>query len=141
MGPQPVGAQAQPSPLPPAPTTNNNTSNKPPNNNNHKTTVVVPYITKTAEKFKRLCKSRGIQVHFKRHQHPQNSYGQPKGQGPQSQSNRGHLPVPIPHINCPSSYIGESGRSWGKELRSTSRPPPPYISTAPPQTPHGPLSI
>ena len=39
---------------------NNNTNNT----RNRKITLVVPYIKGISEKFKRLCKSKGIQVHF-----------------------------------------------------------------------------
>ena len=52
-------------------TTTNNNTNKPTSNknqdsnNNYKTTIVVPYIPNTAGRFKKLCKRRGIQVHFK----------------------------------------------------------------------------
>ena len=52
-----------PHPARPTNTTTNN--NNPASNTNHKTTIVVPYINKTAEKFKALCKGKGIQVHFK----------------------------------------------------------------------------
>ena len=43
-------------------TTNNN---NPADNTKNKATIVVPYIPNTSEKFKKLCKRKGIQVHFK----------------------------------------------------------------------------
>ena len=51
-------------------TSNNNNSNNSANNPQNSTTkrnitIVVPYIKVTSEKFKRLCKTKGIQVHFK----------------------------------------------------------------------------
>ena len=44
-------------------TNNNNQQDNNPNKRN--ITVVVPYMPGTGEKFKKLCKSKGIQVHFK----------------------------------------------------------------------------
>ena len=47
---------------------NNNTNwdtNNTNNTKNRNITIVVPYIKRTSEKFKRLCKSKGIHVHFK----------------------------------------------------------------------------
>ena len=108
--------------LPPAPTTNN-TSNNPPNNNNHKTTIVVPYITKTAEKFKRLCKSRGIQVHFKGTNTLRTVLGNPKDKDPKANQTGVIYQYQCPHINCPSSYIGESGRSLGERVREHFKAP------------------
>ena len=46
---------------------NNNNSNNPSinqdHNNKYKATIVVPYIPKTADRFKRICKGKNIQVH------------------------------------------------------------------------------
>ena len=44
-------------------TINNNQQDNNPNKRN--ITIVVPYMPGTGEKFKKLCKSKGIQVHFK----------------------------------------------------------------------------
>ena len=48
---------------------NNNNINRDNNHNNNTTkrniTIVVPYIQSTSKKFKRLCKTKGIQLHFK----------------------------------------------------------------------------
>ena len=41
-------------------TNNNNT-----NNNNRNITMVVPYIQGIGEKVKKVCKAKGIQLHFK----------------------------------------------------------------------------
>ena len=50
--------------------TNHNINSNQDNNNNNTTnnrniTIVVPYIQGTGERFKKVCKSKGIQVHFK----------------------------------------------------------------------------
>ena len=111
--------------LPPAPTTNKYTSNNPSNNNNHKTTIVVSYITKTAEKFKRLCKRRSIQVHFKGTNTLRTALANLKDKDPKANQIGIIYQYQCPHINCPSSYIGESVRSLGEKSRSTARLPPP----------------
>ena len=55
-----------------------NTNNNPTNNSNYKTTIVVPYISNTADKFKKLYKRRGIQVHFKGTNILRTALGNPK---------------------------------------------------------------
>ena len=110
---------------PPDPTTNNSTSNNPFSNNNHKTTIVVPYINKTAEKFKRLCQSRGIQVHFKGTNTLRTALGNPKDKDPKANQTGVIYKYQCPHINCPSSYIGESGRSLGERVKEHFKAPSP----------------
>ena len=109
-----------------------NTSNNTNNSNNHKTTIVVPYIPKTAEKFKRLCKSRGIQVHFKSTNTLRTALGNPKDKDPQANQTGVIYQYQCPHINCSSSYIGESGRSLGERVKEHFKAPPPYTFTVPP---------
>ena len=46
-------------------TTSTSNNNSPADNNKNKATIIVPYIPNTGEKFKKLCKKKGIQVHFK----------------------------------------------------------------------------
>ena len=46
-------------------TTTNPSNNSTTDNNKTKATIVVPYIPNTSEKFKKLCKKKAIQVHFK----------------------------------------------------------------------------
>ena len=122
---------------PPDPSTNNSTSNNPSSNNNHKTTIVVPYINKTAEKFKRLCKSRGIQVHFKGTNTLRTALGNPKDKDPKANQTGVIYKYQCPHINCPSSYIGESGRSLGERVKEHFKAPH-TPSQHHHRTPHGP---
>ena len=109
----------------PASNTNNNTSSNPNNSSNHKTTIVVPYIPKTAEKFKRLCKSRGIQVHFKGTNTLRTALGNPKDKDPKANQSGVIYQYQCPHINCSSSYIGESGRSLGERVKEHFKAPSP----------------
>ena len=44
---------------------NNSTQTTNTNSNNRNITIVVPYIQETGERVKKVCKSKGIQVHFK----------------------------------------------------------------------------
>ena len=120
-------------PNPPAAHANSNNNNNSPSSNKYKATIVVPYINKTAEKFKRLCKSRGIQVHFKGTNTLRTALGNLKEKDPKTNQTGIIYKYQCPHIHCTSSYIGQSGTSWGKELRNTSRPLPPYTTTVPPQ--------
>ena len=107
-------------------TNNNHSSN---NNNNYKTTIVVPYITNTADKFKQLCKRRGIQVHFKGTNTLRTSLGNPKDKDPKSNQTGVIYQYQCPQINCSSSYIGESGRSLGERVKEHLKAPSPYIFT------------
>ena len=109
----------------PASNTNHNTSNNPNNSSNHKTTIVVPYIPITAEKFKRLCKSRGIQVHFKGTNTLRTALGNPKDKDPKAYQTGVIYQYQCPHINCSSSYTGESGRSLGERVKEHFKAPSP----------------
>ena len=109
----------------PASNTNNTTSSNPNNSSNHKTTIVVPYIPKTAEKFKRLCRSRGIQVHFKGTNTLRTALGNPKDKDPKANQTGVIYQYQCPHINCSSSYIGESGRSLGERVKEHFKAPSP----------------
>ena len=109
-----------------APTFNNtNTNSNPTNNSNYKTTIVVPYIPKTADKFKKLCKRRGIQVHFKGTNTLRTALGNPKDKDPKANQTEVIYQYQCPHINCSSSYIGESGRSLGERVKEHLKAPSP----------------
>ena len=73
-------------------TTNNNLQDNNPNKRN--ITIVVPYMPGTGEKFRKLCKRKGIQVHFKGTNTLRQLLGNPKGS--QKQPNRDHLPLQMP---------------------------------------------
>ena len=117
-------------PQPARPTNTTNNSNNPSNNNNHKTTIVVPYINKKAEKFKRLCKGKGIQVHFKGTNTLRTALGNPIDKDPITNQTGVIYKYQCPHINCPSSYIGKSGRSLGERVKEHFKAPIPHT---PPQ--------
>ena len=106
--------------------TNNSTSNKnQDSNNNYKTTIAVPYIPNTADSFKKLCKRRGIQVHFKVTNTLRTTLGNPKDKDPKTNQTGVIYQYQCPHIHCSSSYIGESGRSLGERVKEHLKAPSP----------------
>ena len=122
----------QPQP-PAAPANSNINNNNSCNSNKYKATIVVPYINKTTEKFKRQCKRRGIQVHFKGTNTLRIALGNPKDKDPKTNQTGIIYKCQCPHIHCTSSHIGESGRSLGKRVKEHFKAPSPYITTVPPQ--------
>ena len=116
------------------PTNNNNSNNNsPPINNKKNITIVVPYMPNTGEKFRKLCKKKGIQVHFKGTNTLRTTLGNPKGKDPKNNQTGNIYHYQCPQINCPSAYIGESGRSLGERVKEHFKAPPPSTFTAPPQ--------
>ena len=67
---------------------NNPSSNSNHNNPTHKTKnkaiIVVPYMPNTSEKFKKECKRKGIQVHFKGTNTLMTALGNPKDKDPKA---------------------------------------------------------
>ena len=68
---------------------------------------MVPYMPETGEKFKKLCKNKGIQVHFKGTSTLRTLLGNPKDKDPQNSQTGIIHHYKCPQINCPSAYIGE----------------------------------
>ena len=88
---------------------------------------MVPYITGTSEKFKRLCKSKGIQVHFKGTNTLRTQLVNPKDKDPKTQKSGIVYHNKCPHINFPKAYIGESGRTLGKRVKEHIKVPSPIF--------------
>ena len=124
LGPQPVAMQIQPVPTT-APTTPTTTTLQTKLKAKSKATIVVPYIPNTSEKFKKLCKRKGIQVHFKGTNTLRTALGNPKDKEPTVNQTGIIYQYPCPHINCPSSYIGESGRTIGDRIKEHFKAPSP----------------
>ena len=108
----------------------NNPSNNPNNNNptdkpKNKATIVVPYIPNTSEKFQKVCKRKGIQVHFKGSNTLRTALGNPKDKDPKANQTGIIYHYQCPHINCSSSYIGESGRTLGDRIKEHFKAPSP----------------
>ena len=79
----------------------------------------------TGEKFKKLCKNKGIQVHFKGTNMPRTLLGNPKDQDPRHSQTGIIYHYKCPQINCPSAYIGESGKSLGERFKEHFKAPSP----------------
>ena len=88
-------------------------------------TIVVPYIPNTSEKFKKVCKSKGIQVHFKGTNTLRTALGNPKDKDPKANQTGTIYHYQCPHTNCTSSYIGESGSTLGDRIKEHFKAPSP----------------
>ena len=106
-------------------TTTNNNNNSSADNNKNNITIVVPYMPNTGEKFKKLCKKKGIQVHFKGTNTLRTALGNPKDKDPKNNQTGIIYHYQCPQINCPSAYIGESGRSLGERVKEHFKAPSP----------------
>ena len=87
--------------------------------------IVVPYMPTTGEKFRKLCKKKGIQVHFKDTNTLRTALGNPKDKDPKTNQTGIIYHYQCPHINCPSAYIGESGRTLGERVKEHFKAPSP----------------
>ena len=110
---------------------NNNTNQDINNTNNTKNrniTIVVPYIKGTSKIFKRLCKSKGIQVYFKGTNTLRTQLVNPKDKDPKLQKSGTIYRYKCPHLNCPEAYIGESGRAFGDRVSEHLKAPSPIYT-------------
>ena len=105
----------------------NNTNNNQQNNNPNKSNIiiVVPYMPGTGEKFRKLCKSKGIQVYFKGTNTLRTLLGNCKDKYPKNNQTGIIYHYKCPQIHWPSSYIGESGRSLGERVKEHLKAPSP----------------
>ena len=106
-------------------TTTNNNNNSSADNNKNNITIVVPYMPNTGEKFKKLCKKKGIQVHFKGTNTVRTALGNPNEKNPKNNQTGIIYHYQCQQINCPSAYIGESGISLGERVKEHFKAPSP----------------
>ena len=97
------------------------------------TTIVVPYMPGTGEKFRKMYKRKGIQVYFKGTNTLRTMLGNSKDKDPKNNQTGIVYHYKCPHINCPSAYIWESGRSLGERVKEHFKAPSPSTYTVPPQ--------
>ena len=88
---------------------------------------MVPYIKGISEKFKKLCKSKGIQVHFKGSNTLRSQLVNPKDKDPKTQKSGIIYHYKCPHINCPEAYIEESGMALGERVKEHLKAPSPVF--------------
>ena len=110
-------------------TRNNSITNQDNNHTNTTTkrniTLVVLYIKEISEKFKKLCKSKGIQVHIKS-SNTLRTQSTPRTRTQKQKSGIIYY-YKCPHINCPEAYIGESGRALGERIKEHLKAPSPIF--------------
>ena len=82
-------------------------------------------MPRIGDKFKKLCKNKGIQVHYKGTNTLRTLLGNPKDKDPQNNQTDIIYHYKCPQINCPSAYIGESGRSLGERVKEHFKDPSP----------------
>ena len=75
---------------------------------------------------------------LQRDQYTKDHVRQPQGQGPQNNQTGIIHHYKCSQINCPSTYIGESGRSFGERVKEHFKTPSPSTYTAPPGHPMDP---
>ena len=102
-----------------------NTDSNSSNNNNKNITIVVPHIQGIGEKFKKVCKSKCIQVHFKGTNTLRTLLVNPKDKGNKLQKSGVIYHFKCPKINCPEAYIGESWRAFGDRIKEHLKAPSP----------------
>ena len=125
MGPQPVATQIHP-PQPAQHHHHHQQQQQQFNSQQQKEHhIVVPYMPNTGETFRKLCKKKGIQVHFKGTNTLRTALGNPKDKDPKNNQTGIIYHYQCPQINWPSSYIGESGRSLGKRVKEHFKAPSP----------------
>ena len=100
---------------------------------------MVPYIQGIGEKFKKVCQSKGIQVHFKGTNTFKTLLVKPKDKDNKLQKSGVIYYFKCPQINCPDEYIGESGMAFGDRSKEHLKAPHPIYqhssSTAQPFSP------
>ena len=86
---------------------------------------MVPYIQGTEEKMKKVCKAKGIQVHFKGTNTLRTLLVRPKDKDPKLNKSGVIYHFKCPQINFPEAYIGESGRALGDRIKEHLKAPSP----------------
>ena len=79
----------------------------------------------TGEKFRKMCKRKGTQAHFKGTNTLRTMLGNPKDKDPENNKTGIIYHYKCPQINYPSTYIGESGRSLGERVKEHFKDPLP----------------
>ena len=72
-----------------------------------------------------MGKRKGIQVHFKGTNTLRTMLGNPKDKDPKNNQTCIKYHYKCPQINCPSAYIGGSGRSLGERVKEHFKTPSP----------------
>ena len=82
-----------------------------------------------SEKFKKLCKNKGIQVHYKGTNTLRILFGNPKDKDPKNKSNGHHIPLQVPPNKLPQCMYRRIRQILGRKGQGTFQSPlphPPY---------------
>ena len=77
----------------------------------------------TGEKFRKPCKKKGIQVHFKGTNTLRQLLGNPKDKDPRNNQIGIIYHYGCPHVDCPCVYMGESGGSLRERVKEHFKAP------------------
>ena len=87
--------------------------------------LLFPTYQTLVKSSKKVCKNKGIQVHFKGCNTLRTALGNPKDKDPKANQTGIIYHYQCPHINCSSTYIGESGRTLGDRIKEHLKAPSP----------------
>ena len=106
---------------------NNNKQKKPGTDIIQKPHITVPYQRGLSESFKRTCNNHGVQVHFKGGTTIKNLLMAPKDQDPIKKRSGVIYRFKCNRVECDDEYIGESSRTFWREVQGTSQSPLPSL--------------
>ena len=115
---------------------NNNQPNTTTNNRPTRKTIgqiVIPYTKGTSESIKHICSKYGIQVHFRGGTTIKQILMKPKDRDPKDSKSGLIYSYQCPQLDCDEEYIGETGRTLGKEERNILSNHHPYTGIHKPQ--------
>ena len=92
-----------------------------------KPNIIVLYYRGLSESFKKVCSNHGLQVYFKGCTTIQNLLMAPKDQDPMQRRSGVIYRYKCDRVECDDEYIGESSRTYWREVQRTSQGPLPNI--------------
>ena len=112
------------------PTNKKNNNSNPKNSGtdtNQKPYIIVPYQKGLSESFKNICNNHGVQVYFKGGKTIKNLLMAPKDQDPMKNRSGVIYRFKCNRVECDDEYIGESSRTFWREVQGTSQSPLPNL--------------
>ena len=89
--------------------------------------IVVPYVEGMGESLQKICRRRGVDMHFKGGRTLKNILMSPKDEDTISNKNCVIYSYSCGSIDCGEEYIGESGRSFGERHKEHLKAPSPIF--------------
>ena len=84
--------------------------------------MVIPYYKGISESIKKTCSEHGVQVYFKGDNTIKNLLMAPKDQDTMQRKKSGVIyRYKCDRVECDEEYIGESSRTFGREVQRTSQ--------------------